>query len=44
MFLLAVTDFFTKDSLAIMKKPGVSITNAFRTILLEGRTPKKLWV
>ena len=45
-FLLTVIDLFIKLAWAIplMKKSGVSLTNGFKTILLESRTPEKLWV
>ena len=45
-FLLTVIDIFTKYAWAIplKNKSGLSITNGFKTILLEGRKPEKLWV
>ena len=45
-FILTVTDIFTKRAWAIplKKKSGLSITNAFISILSEGRKPEKLWV
>ena len=45
-FILTVIDIFTKNAWAIplKNKPGLSITNGFKTILSEGRKPEKLWV
>ena len=45
-FILTVIDIFTKYAWAIplKNKSGLSITNGFKTILLEGRKPEKLWV
>ena len=45
-FILTVIDIFTKYAWAIplKNKSGLSIINGFKTILSEGRKPKKLWV
>ena len=45
-YLLCAIDFFSKYAwvVPIKDKKGVSIVNAFKKIISEGRKPNKIWI